>query len=249
MDIKDLEKNWNLLGKEDPMWAILVSADKKGNKWKPDEFFASGRKEIDELIKNLDHLGLKIIKHTALDFGCGIGRLTQALAFHFEQVSGVDIAKSMIETADKFNQFKDRCHYYLNTQDNLALFATDSFDLIYTNIVLQHIEPRYSKKYIAEFIRILKPEGILVFQIPSEQKKIEYKGWRKLIQNIFPDFILNSIRKIRSYGEPKMEMHPIPQNEIKKLILESKAKLIHIEPFESAGSSWKSFRYYVSKKN
>src|SRR5688500_17039325 len=140
MDIKNLEKNWNLLGKEDPMWAILVSSDKKGNKWKPEEFFASGRKEIDELMHNLESLGLKLNKNKALDFGCGIGRLTQALAFHFEEVSGVDIAKSMIETANRFNQFKERVQYYLNTQDNLSLFSSDSFDFIYTNIVLQHIE-------------------------------------------------------------------------------------------------------------
>ena len=247
MDIKNLEKNWNLLGKEDPMWAILVSPDKKGNKWKPDEFFASGRAEINELMESLRKLDVKLNKSKALDFGCGIGRLTQALALHFEESIGVDIAKSMIDAANKFNQFGERCQYFLNTHDNLALFPNDNFDLIYTNIVLQHMEPVYSKKYISEFIRILKPDGVLVFQIPSEQKEIKEAGLRKIVKAVLPAFVVDLIRKIRYIGEPKMEMHPVSQNEIKEFLKQQKARLIHIEPFESAGDSWNSYRYYVGK--
>jgi len=247
MDIKSLEKNWNLLGSEDPMWAILVSSDKKGNKWKPDEFFASGRAEINELMDSLTRLGVKLNRSKALDFGCGIGRLTQALALHFENTIGVDIARSMIDMANKFNQFGEKCQYFLNTQDNLALFPNDNFDLIYTNIVLQHMEPVYSKKYIREFIRILKPDGILVFQIPSEQKKAREAGLKGIVKSILPAVVVDLLRKVRDMGEPKMEMHPISQNEIKVFLKEQNARLIHIEPFESAGASWNSYRYYVGK--
>jgi len=247
MDIKSLEKNWNLLGSEDPMWAILVSSDKKGNKWKPDEFFASGRVEINELMDSLTRLGVKLNRSKALDFGCGIGRLTQALALHFENTIGVDIARSMIDMANKFNQFGEKCQYFLNTQDNLALFPNDNFDLIYTNIVLQHMEPVYSKKYIREFIRILKPDGILVFQIPSEQKKAREAGLKGIVKSILPAVVVDLLRKVRDMGEPKMEMPPISQNEIKVFLKEQNARLIHIEPFESAGASWNSYRYYVGK--
>ena len=40
--------------------------------------------------------------------------------------------------------------------------------LVYSNIVLQHIHPHYSKQYLKEFLRVLKPGGMLVFQLPSE---------------------------------------------------------------------------------
>jgi SAM-dependent methyltransferase len=47
-------------------------------------------------------------------------------------------------------------------------FGCDQFDLIYSNIVLQHMEARYSKRYLEEFIRTLRVGGLAIFQIPSE---------------------------------------------------------------------------------
>src|SRR6185436_3396874 len=38
---------------------------------------------------------------------------------------------------------------------------------IYSRLVLQHMEARYAKAYIAEFMRILAPGGALVFQLPD----------------------------------------------------------------------------------
>src|SRR5262249_5547329 len=42
-----------------------------------------------------------------------------------------------------------------------------AFDLVYSNVVLQHMEPEYSARYIHEFTRILAPGGVAVFQLPS----------------------------------------------------------------------------------
>ena len=50
MNLKDLQKNWNKFGQQDPLYAILLEEDKKGNKWKPEQFFERGRQEIDYII-------------------------------------------------------------------------------------------------------------------------------------------------------------------------------------------------------
>lgn len=34
-------------------------------------------------------------------------------------------------------------------------------------IVLQHMEPRYARAYIAEFLRVLRPGGVACFQVPA----------------------------------------------------------------------------------
>jgi len=55
-----------------------------------------------------------------------------------------------------------------NNQPNLATFNTDKFDLIISLITLQHIpDKKIIKEFILEFLRILKPNGILYFQLPS----------------------------------------------------------------------------------
>ena len=45
MELKELQKQWHLFGKRDPLWAIITWEDKKGNKWDPDEFFETVCKE------------------------------------------------------------------------------------------------------------------------------------------------------------------------------------------------------------
>ena len=170
MDLKELQKNWDEFGKIDPLWAILTSPDRKGGKWDPTEFFASGKREIDRIMNQAQSLALPPRRETALDFGCGVGRLTQALCSWFDRCSGVDIAPSMIDLARQHNTYGIRCEYFLNTQNDLRIFPDRSFDFVYSSIVLQHMEPRYSTGYIREFVRVLRPNGLVVFQLPSNPR-------------------------------------------------------------------------------
>jgi hypothetical protein len=94
MELNELQRHWDILGKEDPLWAIITWQDKKGNKWDPAAFFASGRQEIADVMQYLASLHLDGPRQRALDFGCGVGRLTRALADHFAKATGVDIAPS-----------------------------------------------------------------------------------------------------------------------------------------------------------
>ena len=48
------------------------------------------------------------------------------------------------------------------------MFEDASFDLVNTRIVLQHLPDREMiLGYVAEFLRVLRPGGLLVFQLPS----------------------------------------------------------------------------------
>lgn len=167
MDLSDLQQHWDALGHTDPMWAILTDPERRGNKWDEAEFFASGRQEIEAVLERVRGLRLRLKRGRALDFGCGLGRLTQALGQHFAEAHGVDIAASMIEGARRYNQLGDRVNYYVNSAADLRLFPDRHFDLIYSVVVLQHMQPTYSRRYIAEFVRTLAPGGWAVFQIPA----------------------------------------------------------------------------------
>ena len=176
MNIKQLQSAWNEAGMSDPFWAILNYPDKKGNKWEPGNFFHTGVQEIDRILSHVQSLGLNFGRKRALDFGCGVGRLTQALVVHFDEVCGIDVAPSMINLAQTINQYRDRCTYRVNETDNLNLFPDHYFDFVYTSITLQHMEPRYALQYIKEFLRVLLPDALLMFQLPSEPNPGAYCG-------------------------------------------------------------------------
>ncbi len=174
MYLKELQENWNTFGEEDPLWAICSSPQKKHNQWDTKEFFSSGTSYVSRLKKWMDAQGYPKRYSTALDFGCGVGRLTQALCEHFDWCVGVDIAPSMIKKAKELNQHGKNCVYKINETDNLQAFPNQSFDLINTEHVLQHIHPKVALSYISEFIRILRPGGLAFFHCPSALATFAY---------------------------------------------------------------------------
>ncbi|MEO6596484.1 MAG: class I SAM-dependent methyltransferase [Planctomycetota bacterium] len=169
MEFKQLQESWNRLGATDPRWAILTEAGREGGKWDDASFWQSGVSFVDWVASYLAGLGLapKANKR-ALDFGCGQGRLTQALTNYFDEVVGVDIAESMLEAARRANRFGDRVKYVHNARPDLSVFPSASFDCVLTVLVLQHMRPEYSAQYLREFMRVLRPGGVAFFQIPIE---------------------------------------------------------------------------------
>jgi ubiquinone/menaquinone biosynthesis C-methylase UbiE len=168
MTMKKQQQNWDSVAETDAFWGILSLDGTKGGKWDIKEFFLTGEKEIDGLLQRIQSLGIALKWGTALDFGCGVGRLTQAAAKHFEKCCGVDISPKMVEMANQYNTHGEKCRYVLNSVDNLAVFTDDSFDLVYSKIALQHIARKNDiEKYIAEFIRTVKPGGLVAIQLIS----------------------------------------------------------------------------------
>jgi ubiquinone/menaquinone biosynthesis C-methylase UbiE len=155
-------REWEDLAHVDPLWAILARKKKRFGRWEPEEFFASGQQEIDGLMSSC---GLTAGDNgKVLDFGCGVGRLSRALRPYFAEVYGVDISEEMIRLA---RSHVESCTFLLNQRDDLRLFEDNSFDFIYSNIVLQHQASKdVAKFYIAEFVRVIKPGGMIVFQMP-----------------------------------------------------------------------------------
>ena len=172
MTFDRLRHTWEVLGRDDPLWAVLSSRSKYNNQWDSAEFFETGVTEINGLFEDLAAKDVAVRSGRCLDFGCGVGRVSQALCDHFESVDGVDIAQSMVDAARKYNRHGERCRYHVNPKDDLSLFDDSSFDFVYSNIVLQHMETQYAERYIAEFLRVLAPGGVTVFQVPSRFREM-----------------------------------------------------------------------------
>jgi SAM-dependent methyltransferase len=246
MSIKKMKDHWDAFGRNDPMWAILSEPEKKGKRWESVAFFKTGVTEIDALIAYLESLEVGLARRRALDFGCGIGRLTQALADHFDEVHGVDLAPSMIELANRYNRRPDKCQYHLNEDPLLRTFPSDTFDLVYSNLTLQHIEPKHSRKYISEFIRVLATGGVLVFQLPSHPVPID--SLKELVKRILPEHLVTFLRRIKNFNKPLMYMYGINKKEVADLLRQSGVRVLDVLPDHSAGKEWVSFRYSVLKE-
>src|SRR5450755_653507 len=90
MAIRENRRAWEDWGRVDPLWAILTKPGARGGKWDLDAFFESGQQTIDRIWKQAHELGVPARHESGLDFGCGVGRLSRALATHVENVVGLD---------------------------------------------------------------------------------------------------------------------------------------------------------------
>lgn len=232
MDFDRLRRNWENLGKADAMWAILTEPGKEGGRWDEDEFFRTGLDYVAWLGSWLGLHGIEVPKGDALDFGCGIGRLTQALAPHFTSVTGVDVSAPMVEQARQKNRHGERVRYVCNQRPDLSVFADGSFAFVQTAIVLQHMQPRFALGYLREFLRVLRPGGLLFFQIPTGE----------LVANPAP-----LAPAVEPADEKHMEMHVTPKADILRTLAEAGGRVLREEPDRWAGAFWESHHFAVTK--
>jgi ubiquinone/menaquinone biosynthesis C-methylase UbiE len=237
--LKELAATWNRLGKTDPLWAVLTAPGKRDNNWDIDEFLATGRDEVDALLQKLDGLNIAPQRGRALDFGCGVGRLSLALARHFEEVTGVDIAPSMLDRARQLANGNAKCRFVLNQDDNLSVLPDRHFDFIYSSITLQHMEPRYAERYIREFVRVVNDAGVVCFQVTGS---VPHQRVKELLPRIF----LKTIRRLRrTKGE--FEMWAMGHRRVLRVVRTSGGRVVDMERRNGYSPTCPSHHYVVKR--
>ncbi|PYQ77205.1 MAG: hypothetical protein DMG01_15610 [Acidobacteria bacterium] len=124
MRLRALKRHWDRLARQDPLWAVLTDPGKRDGGWDVDQFFRAGTEELSAVLQRAARLGVVVSRRRALDFGCGVGRVTQAMAGSFDRCDGVDISASMLRLARRHNRDPARCSYHLNVADDLARSST-----------------------------------------------------------------------------------------------------------------------------
>jgi len=163
-DVAQQRCDWEDLAGLDAMWAVFSDPSRQFGNWRAEEFFSTAVEEIRELKRLIGAVGFPGNFDSALDFGCGLGRLTRALKPFCREVIGVDISERMVSQAKLLTP---NCQFLHNPYSDLRIFPSGRFDLVYSFQVLQHQRSvKLITGYVSEFIRVLKPGGLAVFQVP-----------------------------------------------------------------------------------
>ncbi|MET0447396.1 MAG: class I SAM-dependent methyltransferase, partial [Aeromicrobium sp.] len=181
-------------------------------------------------------------RSAALDFGCGAGRLTQALARRFDRADGVDIAASMIALAEEHNPDSSRAVFHLNERADLSLFEDASFDLVLSVVVLQHMNNSLKESYLREFFRVLRPGGVALFTVPSHAD-LSVSGLARRM----PNALQNVYRRRRHGYDSVMEFYPMRRRKVEAAIARAGCTVTAVVDDPMAGPPWHSFLYVVRK--
>src|SRR4051812_49164814 len=152
---------WEQRAKLNPAFYVDTSLDYDN----PDmeQFLATGRRVVTIALDDPPavapaHLG------SAVEIGCGMGRICLALRERFDTVVGYDISAEMLRRARELVP-DDNVDFRLTEGASLPGQPDGSVDLVLTFTVFQHIPlVDVIRSYVKEAGRVLAPGGVFVLQ-------------------------------------------------------------------------------------
>lgn len=241
--LKHIAERWEALAQEDPLWAICADPAKRNGRWQEQEFFAAGEREIETVLAYLRSLNLAIDwNRPALDFGCGAGRLTRALASRSSECWGVDISPTMIEKARALNHDQPRCKFHLNQQTDLRTFADWTFGFVYSSLVLQHIHPKFLRGYLTELVRVLRPGGVLVFQMADHFNASVIHKLRLKIA------LRRRWQELKTRDKATILMHYLPEQHVRQILAGCDVRIMDVRLTSSTNPAFNGNLHYLDRE-
>jgi 2-polyprenyl-3-methyl-5-hydroxy-6-metoxy-1,4-benzoquinol methylase len=176
-----------------------------------------------------------------LDYGCGNGRYTQALARLATTYSkkkaptilGFDKSKKNIQVAKKKNKFKNVLYKCGDVNKNSL--KSESFDIIFCNGVLHHTGNILSG--LRQIHRILKKEGICIIYLSSTDgiKWYFIEAFREILKKCDVSSFFSTLKKLNLVDSKIFYLmdhvfvkynHLTTINEVQKLFKSAKLKMV-----------------------
>jgi 2-polyprenyl-3-methyl-5-hydroxy-6-metoxy-1,4-benzoquinol methylase len=214
------DKAWEKFGREEPYFGVLAhqmfstrEIDKNRGK-----FFASGAGTIAQIIGRYEqHFG-PLPRRSALDHGCGVGRLTIALAQQFARVVALDVSPSMLMEAKGNAEQFGLTNVDFGLADDQLSNAPDTFDFVISHMVLQHVRVRRGLRILSNLLARVQHGGgfHLHFSIRTDPLRSRALWWAS--HHIPGVKIFQNVCAGRQWNAPAMQMNNYPINGIVALL-------------------------------
>ena len=206
---------WARIGGEAPHWSVLTQ-----ERFRPphieanhEEFYATGEGDRALVRDLLARHGMSSAELPRLvEFGCGVGRATLALAQDFAEVTGCDISPSHLALAREMAERRGIRNVAWLQSSVRQPMPEGQWDLWFSRIVLQHNPPPVIAWLLRSAFRGLAPGGVAVFQVPTHSI-----GYR---------FGVDAY--LARQGETAMEMHVLPQAAVFALAAEAGLRVLEV---------------------
>lgn len=221
---------WERLGASEPYWGVLTHDMYRASNMTAESrrlFFESGERHVADVFGTVRrHVKPDFQPKTALDFGCGVGRVVVALAPRVAQVVGVDVAPSMLREAKSNCEARgiDNVELVLGGAGADALPGHSRFDFIHSVLVLQHVPEDRGVRIFKRLLAQLEDDGVAAVHFLCWIKP----RWPALSalrsQLPFGDRLWNAMRR-----PARMQMNSYNLNELLLIIRATQARSFHVD--------------------
>jgi SAM-dependent methyltransferase len=122
------------------------------------------------LARLLGVLGIELTgREDVVEIGCGVGRITRALAARARSVAALDVSAEMLARARQHCGDQTNVRWIQGDGVSLAELAPGSADACVSHVTFQHVpEPGITLGYVREMGRVLRPGGWSAFQFSND---------------------------------------------------------------------------------
>lgn len=153
-------KFWDQKAQQNPYWYISSYGPYEGRDL--EEFWRSGLNIWQEIKATIDYWPSP--SHTVVEIGCGVGRLTRAIAPEVKEVFSFDISEQMLQLARQ--NVPSNVKLNLAEGTSLSSIPNACVDLALAYCVFQHLPTlKDFESYLRAMHRVTKPGGIIAFTI------------------------------------------------------------------------------------
>lgn len=217
---------WERLGEERPYWSVLSNPEyllenaSAGQR----SFYESGADDLRMLIATLARIGRRPSEFPVVfEFGCGLGRVTSHLCREFERVIACDVSAPHLAIAQRALSERGIANASLVQAGTEGFGMSQSFDLWFSRLVLQHNPPPVIAAILEQALSMLRLKGVAVFQVPVYRAGYRFKVDEYLKENC-------------RYAP--FDMHALPQPAILEIGYRANCRLLEIREDNSTGPSW-----------
>ena len=241
MPLNNSDSDWEAFGKRDPYFAVLTAPEFHGTLTGSarEKFFASGEEHIATVFSIIRHrLDASFAPDTALDFGCGVGRLLIPLASRCREVTGVDVSRSMLAEALHNCSEAGLGNVTLVEGDDSLARVKGSFDFVHTYIVLQHIPVERGEQLVRRLASLIGPGGVGMFQVPYSTGRQSLVSralyWSRM--NVPGAKTLLNLAKRRTADAPVMQMNAYSITRLLDILRDAGCKEAHVRYSDHDGA-------------
>ncbi len=175
--LAQVRRIWTALGQEKPYFSVLGE-----KRFSPglveanlEAFGKTGRDEIDVLKRRLTALEIDPADHPdAVEYGCGVGRVTVPLSGLFRKVTGFDISEPHLELAQQAARIAGRRNIALAPVKDIRALDVPQHDFFYSRMVLHRNPPPLQAQILRRCLGRMRVGGIAVFQLLTHLEGYRY---------------------------------------------------------------------------
>ena len=241
-ELRTERSRWERLAR-DPYYAVINAESNRSNRFDDEArqtLVDSGERDVAETIDEVRRwLAPDFRPRQAVDFGCGVGRLTIPLARVCGHVTGIDISEAMLVEARRNCReagvdnatFVNSNEYFSQAPETRV-----PVDFVHAFIVFQHIPPRAGMWLARELVGRLRPGGIGALHFTYARRAPRLRQAVNRMRRHVP--LVNRLANVvqhRPANEPFIPMNNYDLGALYRLLSDSGCREVHARLTDHGG--------------